>query len=302
MRKRFPGKAITVALLSSVLVFALIACQGKPGLPGISGLPGNSGNPGAQGVQGPPGLPGISGLPGLPGDPGLPGNPGNPGNPGPPGAPGPAGPAGADGEDAVSPQARLVVSKSAIATAGDSFSVSGSGFRAGEKVTLALVVDQNLQIILGGARGAQLSANQAGAFSMDFDEIGGKGASLARAPGDRTMLASGLSGSRASAPVEIVENPVAVTAVDSSLAASATAVGATIDVWGAGFQAGEAVTLLAVGTSAGADRILSGGIANDSGAFALESANPLDAGVYTMKAVGNKGSSASAPLVIVEEK
>ena len=165
-----------------------------------------------------------------------------------------------------------------------------------------LVVDQNLQIILGGARGAQLSANEAGAFAMDFDEIGGAAASLARAPGLRTLFANGLDGSRASAPVRIVDNAVPDTAVDSSLAASATVMGESIQVWGAGFNAGEAVTLVAVGVSGGADRILSGAIANDSGAFAVDSANPLEVGVYTMKAIGNRGSAATAPLVIVEEK
>jgi len=196
----------------------------------------------------------------------------------------------------------VIVSKAAIAATGDSFSVWGSGFQAGEPVTLTLVVDQKLQIILGATRGAQLSANEAGAFAMDFDEIGGKGSTAARVPGLRSILATGLHGSRASAPVRIVDNPVAETSVDSSLAASATAVGETIQIWGAGFKAGEAVTVLAIGVSGGNDRILSGGISNDSGAFAVDSANPLSAGVYTMKAIGNRGSSATAPLVIAEAK
>lgn len=290
MRKRFPRKGVIVALLSSVFVFALIACQGDPGLPGLSGFPGDPGNLGAQGIQGPPGQPGFSG------------HPGNPGNPGPPGAPGAKGDQGEDGADAVSLQAFVMVSKTAIATEGDSFLVAGSGFQAGEPVTLLLVVDQNLQIILGGARGAQLSANEAGAFAMEFDQIGGAAKSLARAPGMRTLMASGLDGSRASTPVRIVNNAVPDMALDASLAASATVVGETIQVWGAGFNAGEAVTIVAVGVSAGGDRILSGAISNDSGAFAVDSANPLGVGVYTMKAIGNQGSTATAPLVIVEEK
>ncbi len=291
MRKRFPRKGILVALLSSVFVFALIACQGvqgEPGLPGISGsagLPGNPGNVGPQGFQGPPG------------EPGLPGFPGNPGNPGPPGAPGPTGPAGADGVDgAGSGEASVAISKSAIAATGDAFSVSGSGFNAGEPVTIMLVVDQNLQIILGGARGAQLSANEAGAFTMDFDEFGGAAASIARAPGLRTIVANGLDGNTASAPVRVVNNPVAEASVDSSLAASATVVGETIMLWGAGFGAGEPFSITANG------RIISGGIANDDGAFSAESPNPFEVGIYTMKAMGNAGSSATAPLVIVAEK
>ena len=177
MRKRFPLKGMVIALLSSVLVFALIACEGAPGLPGEPGLPGppgNPGNPGAQGIQGPAGEPGF---------PGLPGNPGNPGAAGPPG---PQGIAGMDGKDATSPSAKLASSKDVIATAGDPFTVSGSGFQANEPVTLLIQVNQTLQIIIGGARGAQVVANEAGAFSIDFPEIGGRDTSLERALGTRT--------------------------------------------------------------------------------------------------------------------
>ena len=294
MRKRFPRKGIMVALLSSVFVFALVACQqgvpGEPGLPGISGAPGNPGNVGPQGFQGPPG---------FAGQPGLSGFPGNPGNPGPPGAPGLDGAAGADGADGksgVSPEAAINVSKNAIAAKGDGFTVWGSGFKGGEPVTLMLKVDQNLQIILGGARGAQLSANEAGSFKMDFDEVGGAAGSLARAPGLRAILAVGLDGSRASASVRIVDNAVPVDSVDSSVLVAATAVGEDIEFWGAGFGPGEPFSITAGG------RIISGGISNDDGAFTSTTSNPFEAGVYTLKAVGNKGSSATAPLVVHEVK
>ena len=290
MRKRFHVKGLVIALLSSVIVLVLMACTGDPGRPGVSGFPGNPGNAGAQGIQGPQGNPGFPGLPG------------NPGNPGPPGAPGPGGAAGSAGADAVSPGGHIVVSKSTIATAGDPFSVWGSGFRPGEPVTLLLQVDRTLQIILGGARGAQLSANDAGAFSMSFDELGGKSASLARAPGFRSLKASGLDGSRASAPVRIVGSAVAETSVSTSLSAAATVVGESIKIWGAGFGGGEAVTMLAVAASAGENRILVGATANASGAFMVDSPNPLAIGIYTVQAIGNMGSEATAPLVIVESK
>jgi len=188
------------------------------------------------------------------------------------------------------------INKSAVAATGDGFSVWGSGFNAGEPVTLMLVVDQNLQIILGGARGAQLSANEAGAFMMDFDEFGGAAASIARAPGLRAILAKGSDGNTASTQVRVVSSAVAEPSLDSSMAASATVVGEVIMVWGAGFGAGEPFSITAGG------RIVSGGIANDDGAFAVESPNPFAVGVYTMKAIGNQGSSATAPLVIVAEK
>ena len=115
-------------------------------------------------------------------------------------------------------------------------------------------------------------------------------------------MASGLDGSRASAPVQIVEEAVPETSVSTSLFAAATVVGDTIKIWGAGFASEEAVTMVVVAVSAGSDRILVGGNANASGAFVVDSANPLDVGIYTVRAIGDMGSEATAPLVIVEEK
>jgi len=194
------------------------------------------------------------------------------------------------------------VSKDSVATAGDSFTVTGSGFAAGEPITLMLQVDESLQIILGGSLGAQVSANGAGAFSMTFDEIG-RSLGLAAAVGDTvSLMANGGNGSRASAPVRLVSTPSSVASVDASLAAGAAVVGDSIAIWGAGFSSGEAVTLVVVGASAGSDRILVGATANDSGAFSIDSSNPLDAGVYTLKAMGASGTSATAPLVVLESK
>ena len=291
MRRHFPVKGIVIALLSSVLVLALVACQGPPGDPGLPGLPGNPGNAGAPGPQGPQG------------EPGLPGLPGHPGNPGPAGPPGPQGPAGADGAPAVSPEAAIELSKSTISTSGDPVTVRGSGFLPGEPVVLQLRVDENLSIIAGGARGAQVQANAAGAFSITFDEIGGASASQARAIGDRTFYAGGSDGSRASVPVTVVSAPEPMTAVDTSLLAAATPAGESIMVWGAGFMPNEVVSLIAVGAAeGGGNRIFGGVTANESGAFSADAANPLAEGVYTLRATGNMGSTATAPLVIVPEK
>ncbi len=291
MRSHFPMKGIAIALLSTVIVFALLACTGPQGEPGLPGLPGNPGNPGEPGPQGPPG---------DPGKPGLPGNPGNPGAPGPPGAQGPQGEPGTPG---VSPQAAITVSKSMLATEGDAFSIWGSGFRPGEPVTLTLQVGQDSQIVLGGATGAQVTANGVGAFSASFDDVGGSDSLQQQAVGQRGFLASGADGSMASAPVKIVRAAVPEASVDSSLLAGAAVVGNPIMIWGAGFSPSEAVTIIAVAAAQGGnDRILVGGNANDSGAFALEAPNPIDAGVYSLHAVGNMGSSANAVLVIQAEK
>ena len=141
MSTRVSSKGIIVALLLSVSIFALIACtgpQGEPGLPGLSGDPGNPGNPGPQGE---------------PGDPGLPGESGNPGEPGKPGLQGSQGPQGDRGADAVSPEAALMISAGML-TADEGFSVSGSGFQAGEAVLLTVG-----EKIIGGGAGAQGQAN-----------------------------------------------------------------------------------------------------------------------------------------------
>ena len=291
MIRHFPMKGIAIALLSTVVVFALLACTGAQGESGLPGLPGNPGSPGEPGPQGAPGDSGKAGLPG---------NPGNPGAPGPPGAQGPQGPSGLDG---VSPQAAIMVSKNTLATSDDPFAIWGSGFLPGEPVTLTLQVGQDAQIVLGGATGAQITANGVGAFSASFDDVGGSDSSQSQALGQRGFLASGADGSMASAPVKIVRSAIPEISVDSSLAVAATAVGNPIMIWGAGFEAGEAVTVIAVAAAQGGnDRILVGGNANDSGAFSLEAPNPVAAGVYSLQAVGNMGSSASGVLVVVEEK
>ena len=280
MKSRFPIRVIITALLSSILVLALIACQGPPGEPGLPGLPGNPGNPGAPGPQGEPGEPGL---------PGLPGNPGNPGAPGPPGATGPQGIPGIDG---VSPHAAVSLSKSSIAAAGDPFIVTGSGFIPGEPIELALDISPGNHIHI---EGEEIAANASGAFRVGIEELGAGDAS-----GVLTFLAEGEDGSLASTPVRIVSSPVNVTAVDSSLSTDVTPAGEAAMVAGAGFMAGEAVTLSVVGVAGGSDRILVGANANDSGAFMVDAPNPLEVGVYTLRAIGSKGSSATTPLVVCQ--
>ena len=284
-------EGMIIALVASILMLALIACQGPPGEPGLPGLPGNPGNPGEPGPQG---------AKGDPGEPGLPGNPGNPGNPGPPGPPGPTGPPGPAG---ISPQAMIAVDKMQVAASGDPIMVMGSGFLPGEPVVLTLMINSDNSIIVGGQRGAQVTANESGAFSASFDEIGGASSSQDQAMGFRTLLADGAGGSRASAPVMVVSAPVPEVSVSTSLLAGAAELGNQIQVWGAGFMPGEAVTMIAVGAAEGAnDRILVGATANTSGSFMVDSPNPLGAGIYTLRAVGNRGSMSTAPLVVVESK
>ena len=320
---RLLPKPVAIALLASLLFFLLFAPAlyivllvsqlgdgpwGAPGLPGLSGLPGNPGPPGS---------------PGPPGFPGLPGNPGNPGALGPEGPPGPPGPAGPPGRQAQSPDARILLS-SGVISVDQPLTISGSGFLPGEPVTLVLQIDEVVQYVVGGRTAQHPIANAAGAFSVSFDSIRGDGGgapgALERAPGIRTVRAVGEDGSRAAAPVKITSANAPVTSVASSLAVDGQLVyndetgglDVIITATVAGFMPGEAVTVTIINFRPGdADKILTGGVANDSGAFLLtttlaespptEGADaeiPIWPGVYTVLAEGAHGSGATGALVV----
>ena len=284
MRKHFPSRGLFTALLFSVFLTVLLACEGPSGSAGLPGAPGNPGNPGLAGAQGPPG------------DAGLPGNPGNPGNPGPPGLLGPPGPPGPAGQDAVSSEARVVVSKSSL-TMDESVTVWGSGFLIGESVTLILVIDGQNQLVVGDADRFQTEANISGAFSVSFDSLGGSDDIVAMAPGIRTLLAMGGFGSVASTPVMITTAAMS-TSPATSLAAGAVEPGDDTTIWGAGFMANEAVSIVAVAGADGEDRIIIGTQANASGAFSVDAEINLALGIYTLWASGDMGSQASAALLV----
>jgi hypothetical protein len=76
-------------------------------------------------------------------------------------------------------------------------------------------------------------------------------------------------------------------------------------ITGAGFRAGEFLTISAVGVaSGGQDRIIIGGESSDFGSFQFEVMVPAEMppGVFTLKAVGDQGSEATAPLVVIGDK
>lgn len=238
--------------------------------------------------------------------------PGNPGNPGPPGPPGPQGPPGPPGEG-VSPAAAIWVSK-AILTMREPFEVRGSGFKPNEPVVLVLVIDEFLQPVIGGGRVAQVTADSGGSFQVSFPNgIGGAGATVERAPGPRGILAQGADGSRASFPVLITTTPVSTSPatsliVLSSTGATSVAPGSTATVYGAGFNPGESVTILQTGGSGAQDKILVGGTADANGALRLTftvaaDIIPADAqgGLFSLKATGDRGSQATAPLIVARK-
>ena len=86
----------------------------------------------------------------------------------------------------------------------DPVTIEGNGFQHGEPVVLMLQIDGNLSIVLGGARGAQVIADEDGSFTITFDEIGMESRLITRAVGQRPFVAMGSDGSKASVPVQIV--------------------------------------------------------------------------------------------------
>jgi hypothetical protein len=296
MRKRIYSKGAILALLFSVFaIFVLIACRGATGPPGG---PGATGPPGAAGVAGGAG---ATGAQGVPGGAGPPGPPGVPGGAGPPGRPGTAGAGAPPGEAVVSSEAAISVSKSTLAMT-EPLRVAGSGFVPGESVLLALVIDGGTTHIVGGGAGSQVTANAAGAFSIKIDAIGGSASTQTRAQGQRTLLARGEKGSRASVPVNIVTSAVSTApSTTLSVVKGITGIepGGEAQIFGAGFQPNEPVVIKALAAlGAGRDVIVVGGQANASGAVSMKASVNLDIGVYTLMATGSSGSEATAVLVV----
>ena len=193
----------------------------------------------------------------------------------------------------------MVISKSNI-TVDESFAIWGSGFVPGEGILLTLIVDGTIEWIVGGGRTVQTTANAAGAFTLSFNQMGDNsnfwGLIENKTPGIRTILATGGEGSRSSVPVMISATAPPSTAVHTSLAVNPVEPGGDTTIWGAGFKPNEKLLLVipsAIGTN-----FVGNAQANGSGAFSVVMTIKLDAGIYTLRADGNEGSRASAPLVV----
>ena len=310
-------KGMTPAVLFGLFIaLVLVACTGPAG---------ERGPEGPQGPAGPQGTEGDRGSEGPVGETGPEGPAGSSGVAGPPGVPGLPGLAGPPGADAAQPQTKITVNKSDL-TLEESLEIWGSGFNPGESVTVLLQIDDALQRIVGDT-----TASPGGAFRAQFEEIGGDARTKARVLRGEVyaLLALGSAGSKASAPVKIVAQPTPLPEPTStptptptpaptpaptptptpeptpvppspstSLIAATTATGERTTMWGAGFQPNEMVTAGIVGGPA----VLVGRQANESGAVILEVTVDLAPGIYTVKATGDMGSEATAPLVVVEEK
>ncbi len=131
------------------------------------------------------------------------------------GPPGPPGPASSEAVPQTRPlEAMIEISKSALATTDDPFTIKGSGFQPGEPVVLQLRVHRDWSIVLGGAGGAQVLADMAGNFTITFDRIAIEPIiSVRRIEGERSLVAMGSDGSRASVPVKIVDEQNQISAL-----------------------------------------------------------------------------------------
>ena len=94
------------------------------------------------------------------------------------------------------------------------------------------------------------------------------------------------------------QGPAGSDAVNSaaSLAANSTASGSSSDVYGAGFDAGEMISIVA--NVNGTDTVLGGAEANAHGAFHVAVGYSIDDGIYTLHAIGDAGTHATAPLLV----
>ncbi|MBI15252.1 MAG: hypothetical protein CL782_03200 [Chloroflexi bacterium] len=229
-----------------------------------------------SGPQGPAGDQGPQGLPG---------------NPGAPGAQGPAGPSSSGDFAQISSSATIVISKNSL-TMSEPFDVHGSGFISGEPVMISLQIDSSLAPVVGDGSSAQVVANGAGAFSVSFDSMTTNSDIISRASGITTLIAEGGQGNSASVPVTIIENFKSAASVSSTLVATPVESGEASAIYGSGFISGEIISISANG------KVLAGATANSDGAFNIDVTVTLEEGLYSMMAIGSKGSEATAPLLV----
>ena len=161
-----------------------------------------------------------------------------------------------------------------------------------------LVIDRYIQLIIGYARGPQVTASDVGAFETHFDEIGGTSKTRIRTEGIKALLEQRSNRIRASLLVRIVESPVSVGQI-GFLTANVAYTGEVYTIMVAGFAPNEAVAFLPVAASGGIDRKISVSVANSSGAAQVEAVIPVASGIYSMEAVCSQGATAIAELLVV---
>ncbi len=170
-----------------------------------------------------------------------------------------------------------------------------------------------------GPQGIQGQAGSAGAQGIQGSPgvAGSKGATGAQGaqglPGSRgakgSTGAQGSAGITGSAGADGAAGPPgppgpagdAGVSAAANLQVASVATGGSTTAWGSGFLAGEAIVFVVQGAG-GADVILGGTTANATGAFMRDLDISLGAGIYSLWARGNQGSTKSAPLLVLEIK
>ena len=302
---RPPRVGIVFFALSLIALFALAACAGDAGKPGN---PGNPGNPGAAGPAGPQGEPGLPGLSGEPGNPGKPGNPGNPGPPGPPGPSGSAGPEGSQGSAGVSPAQNMMLDTSPYVALDAGFMIAGAGANGGEELTVFMNINGKVNAPLGVT-----TANSSGSWSFTVDNLGEnpgmafqRNTFFALQAVNVAIEVVGAEGTSSAVPAIVVETMPAMASTASSLlvgtvmetgfVAGAAEVDGEVGIWGAGFIAGESVSIAMTGGGSASATEIATATADASGAFSATASAPGSGGAYSIWATGDKGSSATSPL------
>ena len=284
-----------LVLLTCISLLMLISCTGPAGPIGLDGSSGPEGKQGQQGDPGPAGPPGSRGLPGLPGPPGE---------------------QGVSSTVSSQLQASILIQteiRPNLTTLDDSFEVFGSGFNPNENVIVSLQIDDSLQLVL-----SDTVTSLSGAFKILIESIDADARVLSRIKLNEvyTITAKGSGGSIANAPLSIESNiePLIVVAeqendtdvnyealkddLKASIVATVAVKGTRNSFWGSGFKSNELVSLGIVG----GPEILVARSADAAGTIILEPIIDLSAGVYTAIAIGDAGSIATWPLVVVEEK
>ena len=186
----------------------------------------------------------------------------------------------------------------------DALTVAGSGFPAGESVSVFILGTGVPAVFLGFT-----DADANGAWAMSWDMlsankvVSGNAGALAAA-GILTISAEGSSGSKATIPVMAIAGsaPMSLSVAASlNLRPPVVASGGTITVSGAGYGASEIVNIFVVtGFLNGVpvrdtfDR----GAAGAGGAFSKDVTVNLEPGVYTIEGFGDSGTVATGALVV----
>ena len=166
--------------------------------------------------------------------------------------------------------------------------VLGSGFKSKESVVLYVDNDDIDEIKL-----IEVIVNSSGLFEFQIDPKLSEGHYLIRAVG--------LEGTLATSSFLVEKSEQMDTPKGATIVATSVPPGEISDIYGSGFLIGEIVSVVILEAEDGADRIVAGNETNSSGAFLSSVKIDLKEGLYTIKAEGNLGSFATAPLLVASK-